>query len=198
MFQTVYGSLHVALKIKEGESLLVRGGTSSIGLLAAQLAKNAGLNVIATTRKAESKDILLQNGADDILIDDGELSGKVKALYPEGVNHVLELVGTSTLKDSLQCAALGGSVCMTGMLAEQWSLADFSPMEFIPAAVNLTVYDSGQVRIGQKQFQSFLNDVEAGRVKLKIGRVFHLSEIIEAHQLMDNNIANGKIVVVTE
>ncbi|RWY55678.1 zinc-binding alcohol dehydrogenase family protein [Mucilaginibacter gilvus] len=198
MFQTVYGSLHIALKIKKGESLLIRGGTSSIGLLAAQLAKNAGLTVISTTRKPESKGALLHNGANEVLIDDGNLSGQLKALFPAGVNHVLELVGVSNLKDSLQCAAVGGSVCMTGMLSEQWSVADFAPMEFIPAAVNLTVYDSGQIRISKEHFQTFLNDIEAGSVKPKIGRVFKLNEITDAHRLMDSNAAGGKIVMVTD
>jgi NADPH2:quinone reductase len=198
MFQTVYGSLHTALKIRKGESLLIRGGTSSIGLLAAQLAKNAGLTVISTTRKPGSKDALLQNGANEVLIDDGNLSGQLKGLFPGGVDHVLELVGVSTLKDSLQCAAVGGSVCMTGMLSEQWSLTDFAPMEFIPAAVNLTVYDSGQIRIGKEHFQTFINDIEAGHVKLKTGGVFKLEKIAEAHHLMENNAAGGKIVVVTD
>ncbi len=198
MFQTVYGSLHTALKIRKGESLLIRGGTSSIGLLAAQLAKNAGLTVISTTRKPESKEALLQNGAHGVLIDEGNLSGQLKGLFPGGVDHVLELVGVSTLKDSLQCAAVGGSVCMTGMLSEQWSVADFAPMEFIPAAVNLTVYDSGQIRIGKEHFQAFINDIEAALVNLKIGRVFKLQEITEAHHLMENNAAGGKIVVVTD
>ena len=197
MFQTVYGSLHMALKIKAGESLLIRGGTSSIGLLAAQLAQQTGLTVIATTRKPESEAVLLQNGADKVLIDDGNLSGKLRELFPAGVNNVLELVGTSVLKDSLQCAAVGGSVCMTGMLSEQWEIAGFAPMEYIPAAVNLTVYDSGQVRVAQKHYQAFLNDIEAGQVKLKIGGVFKLQKIAAAHQLMDSNNAGGKIVVVT-
>ncbi|OOQ57288.1 zinc-binding alcohol dehydrogenase family protein [Mucilaginibacter pedocola] len=198
MFQTVYGSLHVALRIKKGQSLLIRGGTSSIGLLAAQLAKNAGLRVIATTRKPESREALLQNGAHEVLIDDGQLALQLKALHPAGVNHVLELVGTLALKDSLQCASIGGSVCMTGMLSEQWSVPEFSPMEFIPAAVNLTVYDSGQIRISAEHFQNFVREVKAGMVKIKTAKVFKLDEIVEAHRLMDSNIAKGKIVVVTD
>nr|WP_294942746.1 zinc-binding alcohol dehydrogenase family protein [uncultured Mucilaginibacter sp.] len=198
MFQTVYGSLHIALKIKAGESLLIRGGTSSIGLLAAQLARNAGLTIISTTRKPESKGLLLQNGADTVLIDDGNLAASLRGPYPGGVNHVLELVGASTLKDSLHCVAIGGSVCMTGMLSEQWAIADFAPMEYIPAAVNLTVYDSGQVRVEKEHFQKFINDIETGQVKLKIGGVFKLKELSDAHRLMDSNTASGKIVVVTE
>jgi NADPH:quinone reductase-like Zn-dependent oxidoreductase len=85
---------------------------------------------------------------------------------------------------------------MTGMLAEQWSFKDFAPMDYIPATVGLTVYDSGQIRVDAPSFQQFINDVEAGHVKLPIGRIFNLSEIATAHQVMDSNTAGGKIVVV--
>lgn len=197
MFQTVYGSLYLALKIKQGETLLIRGGTSSIGLLAGQLAKISGLSVTATTRNPERTELLLINGADHVIIDDGDIAEKLKALYPYGVSKVLELIGTVTLKDSLKCAAEGGIVCVTGMLSEQWSFTDFAPMAYIPATVALTVYDSGQIRVDQPSFQQFLKDVEAGDIKLPIGRVFKLDEIAEAHKLMDSNSAGGKIVVLT-
>jgi len=196
MFQTVYGSLHLALKISAGETLLVRGGTSSIGMLATQLARNGGLQVIATTRKPEKATLLLNNGADHVLIDDGNLAAKVKDLHPNGIDKVLELIGTSTLKDSLQCTAPGGSVCMTGMLAEQWALTDFSPMEFIPATVNLTIYDSGQIRVNQPDFQQFIKAVEAGKVHLTISHSFPLKEIVDAHRFMESNSGAGKIVVL--
>lgn len=198
MFQTVYGSLHLALKIKKGETLLIRGGTSSIGMLATQLAKNHGLTVLATTRKLERKGLLLNNGADEVVIDDGQLAEKVKTIFPSGVDKVLELVGTTSIKDSLKCAAQGGVVCMTGMLSEQWSIPDFSPMETIPATVHLTIYDSGQVRVDQQSFQLFVRQVEAGLVKLNVSKVFKLSEISAAHQFMESNAAGGKIVVSME
>lgn len=197
MFQTVYGSLHLALKIATGQSLLVRGGSSSIGMLATQLAKRSGLQVIATTRKPEKVPLLLNNGATHVLIEDGQLAPKVKAIHPDGVDHVLELVGAATLKDSLQCVAPGGAVCMTGMLSEEWSIPDFAPMEYIPAAVHLTVYDSGQLRVPRQSFQQFIRDVEAGFVHLNISGLFTLDEISAAHRFMESNTAAGKIVVST-
>jgi NADPH:quinone reductase len=196
MFQTVYGSLHLALKIQKDEMLLIRGGISSIGMLATQLAKLSGLKVIATTRNPDKEQLLLKNGADFVVIDDGNLSVKIRDLFPDGVNKVLELVGATTLKDSLECAASGGVVCMTGMLSEQWAIADFAPMEYIPATVNLTTYDSGQIRVGLPSFQQFIRNVESGLIKLSIGRTFRLDEIVVAHQLMDSNSARGKIVVL--
>ncbi|MEN5435430.1 zinc-binding dehydrogenase [Sphingobacterium faecium] len=194
MFQTAYGSLHAALKIQRGETLLIRGGTSSVGLLAAQLAKAYGLHVVSTTRNPDKEKFLLDHGADLVLIDDGNLAMKVNGL-PE-IDKVLELVGAGSLKDSLQCVKPGGAVCMTGMLSEQWSIPDFAPMEFIPATVNLTIYDSGQFRVDGQHFQTFVDDIEKGLIAPVVKRVFQFEEIVDAHVFMESNTGGGKIVVL--
>lgn len=196
MFQTAHGSLKLALDIRERETLLIRGGTSSVGMLSIQLARQAGLEVIATTRNPEKEKALLENGATIVLIDDGELAAKVRKVYPNGIDKVLELVGTQTLRDSLACLRPGGTGCMTGMLSETWSIADFAPMDFIPATVKLTTYDSGQITSPTEDFQNFLDWVENGKVLLPISKIFHLDQIIEAHEFMENNHGAGKIVVV--
>jgi len=197
MFQTVFGSLHLGLKIISGETLLIRGATSSIGMLATQLAKNAGLTVIGTTRNTTKENLLRENGVDEIVIDDGNISEKIKAKFGEGVDKVLEMVGTSSLPDSLRCAKPGGIVCMTGMLSEQWSIPHFAPMDFIPAMVLLTVYDSGQIKVNAKHFQNFLIEVESGLIRLNVSHVFPVDQIADAHRLMEQNAASGKIVIVT-
>lgn len=162
MFQTAYGSLYPALAIESGETLLVRGGSSSVGMLATQLANAAGLTVVATTRNPKKEMALRENGAAHVLIDNGQLNEALRSIYSEGVDKVLELVGTSTLQDSLTCLKPGGTGCMSGMLAESWSISNFAPMEFIPATVRLTTYDSGQVTSPTSVFQNFIRQVEAG------------------------------------
>ncbi|EDM35961.1 putative oxidoreductase [Pedobacter sp. BAL39] len=197
MFQTAYGSLHIALGIKAGEKLLIRGGTSSVGLLAAQLAKIAGLTVTATTREVSKTQLLLTNGADEVLVDDGSLLLRHNLDAKPRFDKVLELIGTTTLKDSLACTIAGGKVCMTGMLSEQWSIAKFDPMGYIPAAVSLTVYDSGQVRVSREFFQQFIEQVEAGKISPPIKKIFPLDHIVSAHEFMESNSGGGKIIITT-
>lgn len=66
MMQTAWGSLFIALDLQPGERLLVRGGTTSVGLAAAAIAKLHGAHVMSTTRKADRADMLRQNGADEV------------------------------------------------------------------------------------------------------------------------------------
>ena len=140
MFQTVSGSLSQALEVRKNEVLLIRGGTSSIGMLSCQLAKHLGLKVISTTRKPENEKYLKANGADFVLIDNGNIKEKVKHLFPNGVDKVLELIGTRTLKDSLKCIKPRGMVCMTGILGSEWTMKEFTPMGDISSLGRLTVY----------------------------------------------------------
>ncbi len=197
MLQTTHGSLHTGLEIERAQNILIRGGTSSIGLAAAALAKAAGLRVASTTRNPDKDALLRRAGADDVLVDQGELAAQAQQVQPGGFDRVLELVGTTTLLDSLQCARRGGIVCMTGILGGQWELETFRPMEHIPTGVKLTSYAGESGDITTSQLQEYVELVATGDLKLQVGPVFRFEKLREAHELMDANRAGGKIVVLT-
>lgn len=196
MLQTCHGSLHTGLEVKTGETLLIRGGTSSIGLTTLALAKHAGLKVISSSRSEAKAGVLEAAGADEVVIDTGAVADRVRASHPRGVDRVLDLIGTTTLLDSLQCARPGGVVCMTGILGGEWELPSFRPMGDIPTAVRLTSYSGGAGDISRAQLQRYVSMVEGGQLQIRRGPMWGFDQLPVAHQAMDENRANGKMVVV--
>lgn len=196
MLQTCHGSLHTGLGVQPKETLLIRGGTSSIGLTTLALAKRFGLRVLSTSRTAAKAEVLERAGADAVLVDDGALAAKVHALCPGGVDRLLELIGATSLLDSLQCVRPGGVVCMTGILGGAWELPSFRPMEQIPTGVRLSSYSGGASDLSPEDLQRYVSLVEAGELTIQTGPVWSFDQLPAAHQAMDENRANGKMVVV--
>jgi len=196
MLETAWGSLFRSLRLEKGETLLVRGGTTSVGLAAAAIAKNYGARVISTTRNPDRVSMLRSSGADEVFLDNGTIAKDVRRAYPQGVDRVLELIGTTTLEDSLHCTREGGVVCMTGIVGNKWAFEEFAPMEKIPTAVCLTSYAGESDDFMSTPLDELSQQIAAGTLKVQIGRVFEIDEIVEAHRLMEENQAGGKIVVL--
>jgi NADPH:quinone reductase-like Zn-dependent oxidoreductase len=197
MLETAWGSLFRSLRLAKGEQRLVRGGTTSVGLAAAAIAKNYGAFVASTTRNPDRAELLRASGADDVIVDTGSIASEMQRKYPGGVDKVLEMIGTMTLEDSLQCARQGGVVCMTGIVGNQWSFDQFAPMDVIPTAVCLTVYAGESEDFMRTPLNDLATQIQAGTLRIQVGKTFHLNQIVEAHRLMEENKAGGKIVVLT-
>jgi NADPH:quinone reductase len=192
-YYTAYGSLFDSLQLKHDDTLFVRGGTSAAGLAAIQLSKSVDATVLASTRKERKRDLLTKSGADNILIDDGTIPKQLISLYPQGVNKVLELIGPSTLLESAKLVRHHGIICSTGVLGRKGFLNSFDPIKDLPSGVYLTGFFSNYPT------QAIINDIFEYILKHKlhpvISNIFSLDEIGQAHKLMENDLANGKVVV---
>lgn len=196
MLQTAHGSLTVGLDAQPGQTLLIRGGTSSVGMAAAILAKDRGLTVASTTRRPERTRALEAIGVDHPIVDEGEVDSAVRQIFPDGVDVALELVGTPTLPDTLRATKVHGVVCFTGMLSNDWTVRDFYPIDYLPRGVRLTAYGGGSNDLPADVLQSFLDDITAGRLTVPIHRTYTLDDIAIAHADMEAGNATGKLVVL--
>jgi NADPH:quinone reductase len=196
MLQTAHGTLTVGLDAQAGQTLLIRGGTSSVGMAAALLAKDRGLTVAATTRRLERVGALEAIGVDHPIVDRGVVAPAVREIVPDGVDVAIELVGTPTLPDTLRATRVHGVVCFTGMLSNEWTVRDFYPIDYLPRGVRLTAYGGGAADLPAEVLQSFLDDVAAGRLTVPVDRTYTLDDIASAHEDMEAGNAAGKLVVL--
>jgi len=199
-YLTAWGSLVEAMDLEVGQTLLIRGATSSVGMAAVSLAKGMGVHVLATTRDPAKADVLRQNGVDDLVIDTGRIAEDVGRRVAGGVDAVLELIGPVTLLDSLRAVRRRGIVCHTGLLGNVWIMERFEPLEDIPSTVKLTTYGSSTTSAERSTaaLQEIVDGVAAGRYRANIEKRFRFDEIVAAHRFMEQNRGSGKLVVVVD
>ncbi|HEY2131112.1 MAG TPA: zinc-binding dehydrogenase [Streptosporangiaceae bacterium] len=199
-YATAWLALHGNLELAAGHSLLVRGATSALGQAAVNIAREAGAQVIATTRRADRAALLRSLGAAHVVTETGTIADEVRGLRPGGADRVLDLVGNSVLRDSLQAVAPTGRVCQAGFLGGLGPVADFQPVFDMPSGVQFSFFGSFEVGtaaypICAIPFQQIVANAEAGVYQAKPARVFPFEEIAEAQQVMEVGQAGGKLVV---
>ncbi len=200
-YATAWIALHRNLVLGQCKVVVVRGATSSLGQAAINIAAQAGVRVIATARTAARTPHLQALGATTVLTEAPDLSRAVRRLHPNGVDAVLDIVGNSTIIDSLAMTRPDGRVCMVGFLGGFAPIAGFDPLHHLPSGVHLSFFASAFVLgspeypLSEIPFQTIVDRVAAGDYKAKPARVFGFEEIQDAHRLMESGQAGGKIVV---
>lgn len=191
-YYTAFGSM-LNLKIAKNDKVLVRAGTSGVGVAFVKLlkAKYPDIYVVGSSRSLKKEKQMLEAGYDEVIVDqDGELQTDKK------FNKILELIGPKTIKDSFKHLIEGGIVCSTGQLGNQWYLDEFDPIMDIAANSYLTSFYSGNVN--EEKMQRMLKYVEKYNVDAKPERVFDLKHVADAHRYLENSKSFGKVVVVED
>jgi NADPH:quinone reductase len=199
-YATAWTALCGILAVKAGVSVLIRGATSALGQAAVNIASHLGARVIATTRNPKRAPMLEALGAKEVLIESPELSKRLRERHPQGIDAVLDIVGNTTVLDSLSMLRRGGQACLVGFLGGGGPLS-LEPVFQIPSGVQLSIFasaivtGSGEFPLSEIPFQAIVDRVAAGAYKAKPAKVFRFDDIVAAHRLMESNEANGKIVV---
>jgi NADPH:quinone reductase-like Zn-dependent oxidoreductase len=184
--------------LRTTQTLLIRGGTSSVGMAATTLAKARGVTVIATTRQEANRARLIENGADHVVVDDGHVARAVRGIVPGGADALLELVGPSHISDSFAALRPGARACLTGFLGADWDDSK-AVAEASRLGIELKRFGSNVITAETfgDIFQTIVDGIEQGRFNLNLDRAFPLAEIADAHRYMEANRATGKVVVTT-
>ena len=190
-YYTAYGSMK-NLRITEGSRILVRGGTSGVGIAFVRLVKSGfkDVQVTGTTRNMRKAEALLKEGFDRV-VEDREQVLQTEEKY----DRIFDLIGPAALRDTFAHTAEGGIICLTGLLGGKWTLDDFDPLEDLPVNGYLTAFHSGNVT--EQSLQEMLDYVESHGVDCRPEKVFDLSEMAKAHEYLGSSHSFGKVVVMS-
>jgi NADPH2:quinone reductase len=200
-YATAWTCLKRNLALSAGQVLLVRGATSALGQAAVNIAAQAGARVIATTRNPDRFRTLQAIGAQTAILEAPDLSRQIRERHRRGIDAALDLVGNSTVLDSLAAVRPDGRVCMAGFLGGGEPIASFNPLLHMPSGVHFSLfasaftYGSPDYPLADIPFQSIADRAAEGTYRAKPAKIFRFEEIQDAHRLMESNQANGKIVV---
>lgn len=200
-YATAWTCLFGNLALTDHQTVLIRGATSALGQAAVNIAAHHGARVFATTRQAQRLDGLKALGAAEVLIDAPNLQARVRELYPAGIDAVLDLVGNSTVLDSLAMLRRDGRVCLAGFLGGGGPLSDLEPVFQMPSGRHLSVLatalvtGSNEYPLSDIPFQMIVDRVADGSYRASPTRVFAFDDIREAHRQVESAQANGKVVV---
>jgi NADPH2:quinone reductase len=198
---TVWTNLFERGRLVEGESLLVHGGSSGIGLTAIQLARAAGVRVVATVGNAAKAEACAAAGAERTIVYRDEDFVEVVASFTEGrgVDVILDMVGGSYIERNLKALAVEGRLVQIAFLEGSRITLDAMPLMLKRLTFTGSTLRARtalqKAAIANALEQKVWPLLEAGRALPVIHVVLPLAEVRAAHALMESSAHIGKIVL---
>jgi NADPH2:quinone reductase len=190
---TAHRAVHVAGAV-EGRTVLVQGGAGAVGSVAVQLAHRAGAHVIATCRAERDVETVRRVGANEVVIANDSLVERVRALAPQGVDHIVEVAFGANLHLDVELLAQGGSIA---------TYATNDPMPTIPVWLlvfsNARLYFVGSDDVAFEHKHAATRDInaalEAGWQGQPIAERFALEDIAQAHEFVEHPTKAGRVIL---
>jgi NADPH:quinone reductase-like Zn-dependent oxidoreductase len=200
-YATAWTCLFRNLNLTAGQTLVLRGATSSFGQAALKMAVAADACVIATARSPERFAKLEELGASRVEVERRDLAAHITE--SKQIDAVLDLVGNSTILDSLDMLRRGGTACLAGWLGGLDPIGDFNPLLRMASGVNWNffgsfVFGTAGFPLSDVPLKDIARQVAEGKLDAKPTRVFSFDQIHEAHRVMEAGEADGKMVVVVD
>lgn len=199
-YLTAYGGLMEAGRLKAGDCVVISAASSSVGLAAIQIARQAGARPIATTLTSEKRDALIKAGAEAVIATEEESLGqRLEELTGGRVNCVFDAVGGPYVLDLAEAMAPGGCLVIHGALSPQSTpfplkLALKKSLTFRGYVYTEVTQDPARLARAQDFIAA---GIASGTLRPQIDRVFSLDDVADAHRYLESNQQFGKVVITT-
>jgi putative PIG3 family NAD(P)H quinone oxidoreductase len=197
---TVWTNVFEDARFKAGDSVLVHGGASGIGMTAIQLAKALGASAIFTTVSSDAKAAAVEKlGATPINHKTQDFVEVIKAQTKDGVDVILDVVGGSYLDRNLKCLRAGGRMCTIAINGGRTGELDFARMMMKRLQLTASTLRSRPIpekaRLVAEVHRHCWPLIEGGKLKPIIDSAFPLSEAAKAHARMEAGLHVGKVIL---
>ena len=200
-YLTVWANLIERGRLRAGETVLIHGGSSGIGITAIHLAKWVGAIVITTVGNEEKMRICTSLGADHVInYKTQDFQGVVEEItHGQGVNMVLDMVAGPYLEKNLRSLALEGRLVQIAFLQGSkvevdWSTLMMRRLTFTGSTLRARPLEE-KSRLVQTLHARIWPELEAGRLLPVIDSEFPFTEVEKAHDLMESSVHIGKIML---
>jgi NADPH2:quinone reductase len=190
---TAHRAVHVGGSV-DGRTVLVQGAAGSVGLCAVQLARRAGAHVIGTVMSDSEEETASQAGAHEVVHNDHESTSRLKALAPDGIDHVVEVAFGANVGADVDLLKMGGSIATYAT-----NVATPAIPFWLMVFKNIRLFFLGSDDFPKDARVAAARDLsaalEAGWPGFEIAERIPLVEIARAHELVEHPARRGRIVV---
>jgi len=190
---TAHRAVHVAGPVA-GRTVLVQGAAGSVGICAVALARHAGARVIGSVRADSDVSTARNAGAREVFLSGKDLVTRVKAIAPDGVDHIVEVAFGANVESDVELCKLGGSVA-TYATNDPSAKIPFWQMVFKNIRVFFLGSDDFPREAKMQAAQDINSALQAGWTGFEISERIPLAEIARAHDLVDHPVRPGRVVL---
>jgi NADPH:quinone reductase-like Zn-dependent oxidoreductase len=201
-YLTAYGALVHYGQVKAGDFVSIPAASSSVGLAAIQIVRDAGATAIAVTRTSAKRAELLELGAHHVIASEEEdYAARVKEITGgKGVRLTLDPVGGPFLEKLADAAAEGGTIFQYGALSPEPTpfplfIALGKGLKVQGYTVREIFVDAKAMPVAKKYVFDRLAD---GRFVPKIAKTFPFKQTVEAYKYLESNQQVGKVVIAVQ
>jgi NADPH:quinone reductase len=190
---TAHRAVHVAGPVN-GRTVLVQGAAGSVGLCAVQLARFAGARVIGTVRSSSDEPVAKKAGAHAVVLSDKDLVAQVRALAPEGVDHIVEVAFGANIEANVDLLKAGGSIASYAT-DNSTPKIPFWQMVFKNIRIFFLGSDDFPKEAKMRAARDLNAALEAGWPGFEIAERIPLADIARAHELVERPVRRGRVVL---